>query len=69
MHSKNKFCKNTSTQNINFRVVYTDLFKCTKCVAPCNKPTEDNCFNGRNIDKEDEKFFFFHRNRGFYMRL
>ena len=36
MYSKNKYCKNSRTQNNNFRIVYTDLFKCPTYFAPLN---------------------------------
>ena len=36
MYSKNKYCKNSKNQNNNFRIVYTDLFKCSTYFAKLN---------------------------------
>ena len=36
MYSKNKYCKNSRNQKNNFRIVYTDLFKCPTYFAKLN---------------------------------
>ena len=36
MYSINKYCKNSRTLNNNFRIVYTDFFKCPTFFAAIN---------------------------------